>query len=249
MRSRSGCWPTPRQGEVSARRRGIGRRGVPARLHTTRRTHYGISGIHCRKPGIRAGGTWYYPREQFQYDATGLATVQMTGNGLTRNGERIDSRAMTAAHQTLQLPSVARVTNLENGLQVLVRINDRGPVMPARMLAVSPRVAELLAFQGGVARVRVQVEEGPSLVLREQMGGGPRLALAAAPRTAVASEALAPPPGIRQSSRATRAGADHRRARSRGNRSGGPDQLAGSRGARSSRAGGRSFCGRDHSVK
>ena len=157
-------------------------------------------------PGYQAGGTWYYPDERFQYDATGLATVQTAKGGLTRNGEAVDPGGMTAAHQTLQLPSVARVTNLENGLQVLVRVNDRGPATPARILAVSPRVAELLAFRGGAARVRVQVEEGPSLALREQLGGGPRLALSAAPRTAVTSEALAPPPGVRRSARARDAG-------------------------------------------
>lgn len=155
--------------------------------------------------GYQMGGTWFYPREDFHYDATGIASVSPVARGLTANGESIDPAAATAAHQTLQLPTVARVTNLENGLSMLVRINDRGPAAPSRLVGLSRRAAELLGVSGA-ARVRVQVEEGPSTALREQLQGGPRLQLAAAPRSAVASEQLAPPPGVGQSARGRNAG-------------------------------------------
>lgn len=155
--------------------------------------------------GYQLGGAWFYPREDFHYDATGIATVLPPATGLTANGEAIDPGAVTAAHQTLQLPAVARVTNLENGLSLLVRINDRGPPAPSRLVGLSRRAAELLGVSGP-ARVRVVVEEGPSTALREQLQGGPRLQLAAAPRSAVASEQLAPPPGVAQSARGRSAG-------------------------------------------
>ena len=150
--------------------------------------------------GYQLGGAWFYPQEDFHYDATGIASVLPASRGLTADGEAIDPTALTAAHQTLQLPAVARDTNLENGLSLLVRINDRGPASPARLIALSPRAAELLGI-AAAARIRVQIEEGQSAALREQLQGGPRLQLAAAPRGTVISEALAPPTGIGQSSR------------------------------------------------
>ena len=70
-----------------------------------------------------------------------------------------DQSALAAAHQTLQLPAIARVTNLENGRQVVVRINDRGPATPHRLLEVTRRTATLLGISAErcVARVRVEV--------------------------------------------------------------------------------------------
>ena len=150
--------------------------------------------------GYQLGGVWYYPRESFQYDAAGLASVLPARQGLTADGETSDAGAMAAAHQTLQLPAIVRVTNLETGLQALVRVNDRGPASAGRIIGLSRRAAEVLGVSGA-ARVRVQVEEGPSLALREQLQGGPRLTVAAAPRGAVTSETLAPPPGVGQSAR------------------------------------------------
>ncbi len=160
----------------------------------------------------QADGMWYYPREDFQYDATGLASVlpDRRGQGSNRetaNGEVADDASMSAAHQTLQLPSIARVTNLESGSQVVVRINDRGPAAPSRVIALSRRAAALLGIRpGGAAQVRVQVEEAPSLALRERLQPGPRLVARGAPRDGVVAETLAPPPGIRQSIRVRTAG-------------------------------------------
>ena len=171
------------------------RRPVPAKPDV----HYVVGA------GYQAGGLWYYPREDFHYDATGLASVLPGGRSVTTDGEVVDGTALTAAHQTLQLPCVVRVTNLESGLQVAVRVDDRGPDSPARLIALSRRAAELLGVIG-VARVRVQVDEAASTALRDQLHGGPTLAVAAAPRGAVQAEALPPPPGVAQSSRGRSAG-------------------------------------------
>jgi len=149
----------------------------------------------------QAGGVWRYPAEDFQLDDTGIAAVLPDRIGLTANGEASDAAAMAAAHPTLQLPAVARVTNLDTGLQVLVRVNDRGPASPARLIGLTRAAASRLGVPGGTARVRVQVESGPSQALRDALGGGGAGTVAAAPRGAVSVESLAPPPGIGQSSR------------------------------------------------
>jgi rare lipoprotein A len=142
---------------------------------------------------------WWYPRATSQLDETGLAQIYgLDHSGLTANGETFDPTAMAAANQTLPLPSIARLTNLENGRQVLVRINDRGPPTPARILAVSPRVAQLLGFpSSGVARIRLEVLEAQSQEAQATLPGAPRLALATAPRAAVEASSLPPPPGAR----------------------------------------------------
>ena len=65
---------------------------------------------------------------------------------------------LTAAHTTLPLPTYVRVTNLENGRSLILRINDRGPFVKDRIIDVSRRSAQLLGFDGkGTAKVRVQV--------------------------------------------------------------------------------------------
>ena len=152
--------------------------------------------------GYQSGGAWHYPREDFHYSATGLAVIQPDRSGLTADGEPIDPTALTASHPTLQLPAIARITDLETGLQVTVRINDRGPGVPGRLIGLSRRAGDLLGIlPGATAPVRVEVDESMSEALRDQLNGGPKLDVAAAPRTAVTAEALAPPPGIGQSTR------------------------------------------------
>jgi rare lipoprotein A len=153
-------------------------------------------------PGYQAGEVWYYPRESFAYESTGIAEVMTRPpEPLTTDGEVYDPDAMAGAHQTLQLPVVVRVTNLANGRQVLLRLNQRGPARPSRMLAVTPRAASLLGFDAdGMARVRVQVESAPSQALAHQLNGAAgRLDVQTAPRAAVQEAALPPPPGARGS--------------------------------------------------
>ena len=143
----------------------------------------------------QAAGHWYYPAENYALDETGIAAIEPPSSGLTADGELADPTALTAAMPTIQLPAIADITNLENGRQITVRVNDRGPANPARLLALSPRAATLLQVPATGARVRVPVLEGPSRRLIDQLGGGPKLAIAAARRDTITAEALPPPGG------------------------------------------------------
>jgi rare lipoprotein A len=138
-------------------------------------------------------GHWYYPAENFAFDDTGLASVLPGGPRVTADGEIFDGTALTAAMQTVQLPAVATVTNLENGRQIQVRVNDRGPADPGRLIALSPRAAQFLQVANGVARVRVQMDTAVSHRLVDQIGG-PKLDIKTAPNSSVTAQAL-PPPG------------------------------------------------------
>ena len=113
----------------------------------------------------QVGGDWYYPSEDFSKNETGVASwYGPTFHGKrTANGEIYDQNELTAAHRTLQMPSLVRVTNLENGRSIVVRVNDRGPFKKGRVIDVSKRAAELLGFIGqGTARVRLEVLEKES---------------------------------------------------------------------------------------
>ncbi len=150
----------------------------------------------------QAGGVWRYPRESYSLDETGLATVNSSAHAsLTSDGEVFDQNALAASHATLQLPAIARLTNLENGRALLVRINDRGTGDPHRLVEVTRRVASLLGMsEHGATRVRLEVQETPSRDAVEAVPGAPRLAVDTAPRGAVEVAALPPPPGARQES-------------------------------------------------
>jgi rare lipoprotein A len=115
-------------------------------------------------------GKWYQPQEDYSLVETGIASWYGPGfhGKRTANGERFDQNELTAAHRTLQMPSLVRVTNLENGRSVVVRVNDRGPFKRGRIIDVSSRAAELLAFKGrGTARVRLEVLKDESLRIAE----------------------------------------------------------------------------------
>ena len=110
-------------------------------------------------------GKRYVPEERFDLAESGRASWYGPGfhGRQTANGERYDQRAMTAAHRTLQLPAIIRVTNVANGRRVVLRVNDRGPYHGGRILDVSEAGAEALGFKhSGTALVRVEVLEGPS---------------------------------------------------------------------------------------
>ena len=104
-------------------------------------------------------GEWYYPAEDENYDRKGIASwygPNFHGKP-TANGEVFDQNLVTAAHPTLPMPIYARVTNLENGRSLVVRINDRGPFVADREIDLSRRSAELLGYlKQGTAQVRVQ---------------------------------------------------------------------------------------------
>jgi rare lipoprotein A len=89
-------------------------------------------------------------------------------NRLTTNGEVFDDEKMTAAHKTLPLPSLVRITNLENGNTAIVRVNDRGPAVNNRLMDVSRKVAEALEMQiNGTTFVEVEVLPDESRRLKE----------------------------------------------------------------------------------
>jgi rare lipoprotein A len=76
----------------------------------------------------------------------------------TASGEIFDMHELVAAHRTLPLGTVARVTNLANGRSVVLRINDRGPYIKGRILDVSKGAAKVLAFlRAGTTRVRIDI--------------------------------------------------------------------------------------------
>jgi rare lipoprotein A len=113
-------------------------------------------------------GRTYYPAENSAYRGEGIASwygPDFHGR-LTANGEVYDMHAISAAHPTMPLPSYARVTNLENGRSIVVRVNDRGPYARNRIIDLSIGTAKALEFYGrGIARVRVEY------VGRAPMGG------------------------------------------------------------------------------
>jgi rare lipoprotein A len=154
----------------------------------------------------RMGGIWSYPKEDYALSETGLAEVlpAPVSGSLTANGEALTAQGMIAAHRSLQLPAIIRVTNLENGRSMLLRVNDRGPEKPGRILAVSPRAGALLGMTPGRAvQIALVVDAEKSRAAAEGLPGQalPPIAIAAAPRAAVAREELAPLPGTREAPR------------------------------------------------
>jgi len=108
----------------------------------------------------KIAGKRYYPKESYNHSETGVASWYGPNfhGKQTANGEIFDKYDLTAAHRTLQMPSIVRVTNLENGRALIVRVNDRGPFSKNRVLDLSERSAELLGFKHkGTARVRIDV--------------------------------------------------------------------------------------------
>jgi rare lipoprotein A len=136
-----------------------------------RNTDYSPKVVADGEPVPRGGGTFklgkpytingrtYYPSHDPSYSADGIASwygVDFHGRK-TANGEVYDMNAISAAHPTMPLPSYARVTNLENGRSIVVRVNDRGPYAPGRIIDLSTATAKALGSYGqGLARVRVE---------------------------------------------------------------------------------------------
>jgi rare lipoprotein A len=152
-------------------------------------------------------GFWYYPKEDPDYRETGIASwygKQFHGQA-TANGETYDMNALTAAHTTLPMPTYVRVTNLENGRALTLRVNDRGPFVHGRIIDVSRRGAQLLGFEKkGVARVRVEAVPPPDeieIAAKPETPDSARFAVSAAPVVAVDTAELPPPKGVSQAPR------------------------------------------------
>ncbi len=127
-------------------------------------------------------GQVYTPREDPSYVARGTATWYGSDfhGRRTANGEIFSANAITGAHPTLPLPSYVRVTNLDNGRSLIVRINDRGPFVNGRIIDLSHRAADLLGYVGhGMTNVQVNyvspapLEGDDTRVLLASLEGGP----------------------------------------------------------------------------
>lgn len=118
------------------------------RSYTVRGQHYQPlsvdQALHYKQEGI---GSWYNESKFF-----GLK------RGNTSLGEKVMAWDISAAHKTLPLPCVVKVTNLANGKSLKMRVNDRGPFIPQRIIDVTPRAAAKLGFKDdGLTQVRVEV--------------------------------------------------------------------------------------------
>lgn len=164
----------------------------------------GTKGAYKVGSPYRVDGQWYYPQADYNYDERGVASwygPNFHGKP-TANGETFDMNVVSAAHKTLPLPSVVRVTNLENGRSLVIRVNDRGPFARGRIIDLSKRAAELLGFADkGTAMVQVRVLPEESLQAARDAGAGnlpdfgpppPK----AAPSVAVTVESLRPVDGV-----------------------------------------------------
>jgi rare lipoprotein A len=175
-------------------------------ISTAKRLDQGApAGVYKIGSPYQVGGVWYYPKVDYSYDKTGIASWYGPNfhNRRTANGEIFDMNAISAAHKTLPLPSFVTVTNLENGRRLNVRVNDRGPYVHDRIIDLSRRAAQLLGFRGkGTARVRVRIMAKESRALAARIKGKSQLAsvgtpitVTSLPKPKVSTKALPPPPG------------------------------------------------------
>jgi rare lipoprotein A len=164
------------------------------------------SGPHASAPlptGYKLGeayqvaGATYYPYYDPHFVEQGIASwygPDFHGRN-TANGEPFDMNALTGAHKTLPLPSTVRITNLENGRQILVRVNDRGPFVNGRIIDLSRRSAQLLGFYGtGTAKVRLEFVGLAPLQETAYAEASQSGNVTAAPRAPVDTETIADPP-------------------------------------------------------
>jgi rare lipoprotein A len=187
-------------------------------IHTAKRvsrTDAAPSGGGNYKVGnpYQIDGIWYHPEENYEYDETGIASWYGAAfhGKLTANGEDYDMNALTAAHRTLPMPSFVRVTNLENGRSLVLKVNDRGPFAKGRIIDISRRGSQLLGFQQqGTAKVRVQILADQSRAIAARLQNRDDLARVGSPITvdklpkaSVSAEALPAPAGSEASPQVT----------------------------------------------
>ncbi|MEM8687525.1 MAG: septal ring lytic transglycosylase RlpA family protein [Pseudomonadota bacterium] len=113
---------------------------------------------HIGKP-YTINGKRYYPKDVASYERVGVASWYgpKFHRRMTSNGEWFDMHDLTAAHTTLPLPSYVKVTNLANGKEAVLRVNDRGPFAHNRLIDLSKRSSEILGFKGkGTQKVKVE---------------------------------------------------------------------------------------------
>ena len=109
----------------------------------------------------------YIPSEDLTYNQTGIAGIipaELNGQKTT-NGEVFESSQMVATSKTLPLPTIAKVTNLDNGESVVVRVNNRGPFVNTRIMDLSPAAAQKIGMNSQ-AKVQVQVLTEQSVAVK-----------------------------------------------------------------------------------
>ncbi len=117
-------------------------------------------------------GVWYTPAEQEEYTERGLASWYMPAgdSALTANGEIYDVNIPSASHKTLPLPSIVKITNLENNKSIIARVNDRGPMVNNRLIDVSQSAARELGMPvSGTVLVQVDLMPEESASLKKQL--------------------------------------------------------------------------------
>jgi rare lipoprotein A len=138
-----------------------------------------IDGVNISGKPYYCRGDWHYPQRYYEYNEIGLASWYGPGfHGKPKpSGERFDRNALTAAHRTLPIPSVVKVTNLKNGKSVVLVVDDRGPfTYEGRIIDLSAAAAKLLeSYQNGLTMVRVETLPEESRALSRYLARfGPR---------------------------------------------------------------------------
>ena len=166
----------------------------------------GTGGVYKVGQPYEVQGVRYYPQEDPDYNKTGIASWygEPFHGRRTANGEIYDMNDLTAAHKTLPMPVYVRVTNLENGRALVLRVNDRGPFVNGRIIDISRRGAQLLGFdRQGTAKVRVEVVAPPRdqnrVLARSKITDEERQAVKAVPQGEGSVEELPPPAGVEAS--------------------------------------------------
>ena len=134
----------------------------------------------------------YIPVEDLTYNQTGVAGIVPAelNSTKTSNGETFDINQMAATSKTLPLPTIAKVTNLDNGQSVVVRVNNRGPFVNTRIMDLSPAAAARIGMNG-TAKVQIQVLADESTAVKKATLGEPVAAVTVEP---LAKDAEQPAP-------------------------------------------------------
>ena len=139
----------------------------------------------------------YIPVEDLTYNQTGIAGVIPTElNGTkTSNGEIFDVNQSVATSKTLPLPTIARVTNLENGQSTVVRVNNRGPFVNTRLMDLSPAAAQKIGLKGQ-GKIQVQVMMDETMAVKNATLGATAPVVVAEPAPVAAPVTAEPAPVV-----------------------------------------------------
>jgi rare lipoprotein A len=136
---------------------------------STQPSAFGTTGLYKVGNPYLIDGVPYYPHEDYEYSEIG--TASWYGDSFhgqrTANGEVFDKDKLTAAHRTLPMPSLVRVTNMDTGVSINVKVNDRGPFARDRIIDLSSAAADALDMKAtGTARVKVEILAAESKALK-----------------------------------------------------------------------------------